>query len=87
MLGRALVANAMSDAEAALGALQPLHRCIQGMQPSPEHLTPFHAAYLQACALPTAWCIWPRGPSPAHETCSVSPIHELVCTACTLVHE
>ena len=53
-IARAFVAHGMASPNAASGALQPLHLGLRKLQPSPEHLTPFHAAYLQACAPPQA---------------------------------
>ena len=51
-IARAFVAHGMASPNAASGALQPLHHGLRKLQPTPEHLTPFHAAYLQACAPP-----------------------------------
>ena len=48
-LTRAFAASAMAGPEQALGALKPLRACLKALQPTPEHLTPCHAAYLQAC--------------------------------------
>jgi succinate dehydrogenase/fumarate reductase-like Fe-S protein len=47
---RALVGDAMSDVLNAELALSPLWSGLSKMQPTPEHMTPYHAAYLQACA-------------------------------------
>ena len=48
-LTRAFAASAMAGPEQALGALKPLRACLKALQPTLEHLTPCHAAYLQAC--------------------------------------
>jgi hypothetical protein len=50
VLGRALAAHAMADAIAARDLLKPFRRCIHCAQPTEEHLTPYHAAYLQMYA-------------------------------------
>ena len=51
-LARAVTACAMRSAADAQAALRPLRRCLEAARPSPEHLTPMHAAFLQACAPP-----------------------------------
>jgi hypothetical protein len=48
LISRAFTAHAMQHPEMALAALRPLKCCLQGMQPTVEHMTPLHAAYLQA---------------------------------------
>jgi hypothetical protein len=51
VLGRALAAHAMTDAQVAKNLLKPFRRCIHCAQQTKEHLTPFHAAYLHMCGL------------------------------------
>lgn len=47
---RALVSDSMQDAVLAESILPTLLRALRKMQPSTEHMTPFHAAVLQAYA-------------------------------------
>lgn len=49
---RALVADAMQDAAHAEAVLPTLLKALRKMQPSKEHMTPFHAAVLQAYGSP-----------------------------------
>lgn len=51
---RALVADTMQDAALAEAALPTMLKALRKMQPSKEHMTPFHAAVLQAYAPPTS---------------------------------
>lgn len=44
---RALVADAMQDVAIAEVVLPILLQALRKMQPTPEHMTPFHAAVLQ----------------------------------------
>jgi hypothetical protein len=48
-IARAYAAHAMKSTGLAAAALQPLMVALRALQPEPDYMTPFHAAFLQAC--------------------------------------